>query len=409
MDKKTHELQTVSAESTVPGGSKQLHYMALTAQELEAQELELTKALDISYEELEALVVHCETINSPEGLSQMVIKEVWNRLGEQFGLELTNETLIQAHIRKNPQDNPLANAYSKEIGDKVLQDSKYKQYGRDAKVAHQNGTQEDAYTGHVLGENDKPNIEHVISREEHYGDLRRVQSGETVAEAANDPSNIVVTNENLNKSKGKKSVETYTNPEAMAQRRKQLEENYNKKVNDINTNPNLSEAEKKAQLAEAKRKKDNILAADEDKMKAIDKKARRSKTLRQGKKIAVNTAKKAGKDAIKAVLASVVADFLKKMLKTLIAFFKESGKSFTKLMTDLKRAFIEFTQDIRAQVRKYLNIAKDTIVGTILSEAFAPVLTLFKKAASFVKQGFKFVREVFGYYKKGRKSGQVLC
>lgn len=92
------------------------------AKDLEALELEFSKALDVSYEELEAVVLHRDTINNPEALSQVVINEVWNKVGEQLGLELTNETLIQEYIRNNPQDNPLANSYSKEIGDKVLQD-----------------------------------------------------------------------------------------------------------------------------------------------------------------------------------------------------------------------------------------------------------------------------------------------
>lgn len=259
-----------------------------------------------------------------------------------------------------------------------------------------------------LTERDKPNIDHIISREEHYNDPRRLQSGETVAEAANDPSNIAVTNENLNKSKGKKSVDKYTDSEAMGQREKQLKENYDKKVAEINSNTKLSDAEKKAQIAEAKRKADNILDADEKLMKEKDKKARREKNLRQGKKIAMKTAQKAGKDAIKAVLTSIVVDFLKKLMNTLVKFFKESGKSFSKLMSDLKNAFIEFTQEVTKNVKKYLNIAKDTVVGTIVSEAFAPVLMLFKKAASFVKQGVKFVREVFGYYRKAENRAKTF-
>lgn len=399
MDKDSSQLITLSASSALATGAKK-NELEQKASELEALELELSKALDVSYEELEAVVLHRDTINNPEALSQVVVNEVWNKVGEQLGLELTNETLIQEYIRKNPQDNPLANSYSKEIGDKVLQDSQYKQYGRDAKAAHKEGNLKDEYTGKELTERDKPNIDHIISREEHYNDPRRLQSGETVAEAANDPSNIAVTNENLNKSKGKKSVDKYTDSEAMGQREKQLKENYDKKVAEINSNTKLSDAEKKAQIAEAKRKVDNILDADEKLMKEKDKKARREKNLRQGKKIAMKTAQKAGKDAIKAVLTSIVVDFLKKLMRTLVKFFKESGKSFSKLMSDLKNAFIEFTQEVTKNVKKYLNIAKDTVVGTIVSEAFAPILMLFKKAASFVKQGVKFVREVFGYYRK---------
>lgn len=115
------------------------------AKDLEALELEFSKALDVSYEELEAVVLHRDTINNPAALSQVVINEVWNKVGEQLGLELTNETLIQEYIRKNPQDNPLAKPYSKEIGDKVLQDPRYKQRGRDAKAAHKEGTLKDEY------------------------------------------------------------------------------------------------------------------------------------------------------------------------------------------------------------------------------------------------------------------------
>ena len=50
------------------------------------------------------------------------MNEVWTQFGNQIGLDMTNETLIQAYEREHPE------AYSKEIGDAIMQDEKYVLY-----------------------------------------------------------------------------------------------------------------------------------------------------------------------------------------------------------------------------------------------------------------------------------------
>lgn len=58
-------------------------------------------------------------IGNPDSLGKIIMDEVWTQFGNQIGLDMTNETLIQAYEREHPE------AYSKEIGDAIMQDEKY--------------------------------------------------------------------------------------------------------------------------------------------------------------------------------------------------------------------------------------------------------------------------------------------
>lgn len=58
-------------------------------------------------------------IGNPDSLGKIIMNEVWTQFGNQIGLDMTNETLIQAYEREHPE------AYSKEIGDAIMQDEKY--------------------------------------------------------------------------------------------------------------------------------------------------------------------------------------------------------------------------------------------------------------------------------------------
>ena len=58
----------------------------------------------------------------------------------------------------------------------------------------------DEYTGKNISQNDKVNLDHVVSRKELYENARRQQAGINMEDLANKDKNLKVTNESLNKS-----------------------------------------------------------------------------------------------------------------------------------------------------------------------------------------------------------------
>ena len=205
------------------------------------EELEKTLESELvdSFSDLEMLKEEKNSIGNPDSLGKVVMDEIWSQFANQIGLDMTNETLIQKYDREHPE------TYD-EVSKKVLQDKKFKEKSKELKLQQQEGTLKDAYTGKDLTQNERMNVDHVESRKEIYENKRRKQAGLQTEELANMDENLVATNESLNKSKGKKSVDEFieTREQREADLRKQNEA-ANKKIDESN----MSEAEKKIAIA----------------------------------------------------------------------------------------------------------------------------------------------------------------
>src|SRR4051812_21142690 len=63
----------------------------------------LSKQLEDSFSDLELLENERESIADPDSLGKVVLDEVWKQFGNQIGLDMTNETLIQKYDREHPE------------------------------------------------------------------------------------------------------------------------------------------------------------------------------------------------------------------------------------------------------------------------------------------------------------------
>lgn len=171
--------------------------------DIDELEAKLQSQLEDELSGLEFLEEEREKIGNPDSLGKIIMDEVWTQFGNQIGLDMTNETLIQAYEREHPE------AYSKEIGAAILKDERYQEAHRAMKQQQQQGTLVDAYTGQNLKITDKYNVEHVVPRKEIYDNARRKQSGIETQDLANKAENMVPINESLNKSKKDQSVQQY--------------------------------------------------------------------------------------------------------------------------------------------------------------------------------------------------------
>jgi hypothetical protein len=355
-------------------------YETFDFDELEAK---LEGQLEEELAELNFLQEEKEKIGNPDALGKVILDEVWKQFGNQIGLDLTNETLIQQYDREHPE------TYD-EVGKKVMQDQRYKDANKAMKEQQQSGTLKDEYTGKDIKPSDKANLDHVVSRKELYENQRRKQANLSTEELANKEENLKPTNESLNKSKKEKSTEEYLATREERERKlREQNERANKKIDESN----LSEAEKRALKEENNKRLENKLAADDELMKKADKEARSAINKDIAKGAVKEVGKKAGKDALKAMAVSSLFALLKEVMNGLVRFFKSQVKSFKSFLDEMKQAIKSFFKKITS----VLQTGASSAVGTILSEIFGPIVSTFKKLASLIKQGVSSVMEAVRY------------
>lgn len=86
-------------------------------------EEKLQNQLEEEFSNLEFLKEEKEKIGNPDALGKVILDEVWKQFGNQIGLDMTNETLIQEYNRTHPDESL---EYNKKEGAKILQDKNIK-------------------------------------------------------------------------------------------------------------------------------------------------------------------------------------------------------------------------------------------------------------------------------------------
>ena len=227
-------------------------------------EVKLQGQLEEELADLEFLQEEKEKIGNPDALGKVILDEVWKQFGNQIGLDLTNETLIQEYNRTHPDESL---EYNKKEGAKILQDKKYKDTREEMKRQQEQGTLKDDYTGKDLKPGDSFDVEHVVKRKEIFENQRRKQAGLEASELANKDENMKAVNDSLNRSIKEKSNKEYV--EKREQREKDLiaqNERAKKKIDESN----MSEVEKILAKEEADKRVQNKLDADDDLMMEAD-------------------------------------------------------------------------------------------------------------------------------------------
>ena len=351
--------------------------------DFDEKERELEEELEKVFSDLEMLKEDKEKIGNPDALGKVVLDEVWKQFGNQIGLDMTAETLIQKYDREHPETY-------EEVGKKVMQDERYKEANKEMKQKQQEGNLRDEYTGKDIKQGDKANLDHTVSRKELYENKRRKQANIATEDLANKKENLNATNESLNKSKGKKSVQEMveTREAREAELRKQ-NERANQKIDESN----MSETEKRLAKEKNNKRLQDKLDADDELMKQKDAQARKAINKDIAKGVVKETGKKAGKDALKAMAVQALFDLLKEVMNGMIRFLKAKAKSFKVFLEEMKQAIKNFV----SKLSSFLRTGVTTAVGTIVSEIFGPVVSLFTKLASLIKQGFRSFGDAIAY------------
>lgn len=347
-------------------------------------EEKLQSQLEEEFSNLEFLKEEKEKIGNPDALGKVILDEVWKQFGNQIGLDMTNETLNQKYDREHQGET------YEDVGKKVMQDPKYKEANKAMKEQQQSGNLKDEYTGKNINQNDNSNLDHVVARKELYENARRKQAGINTEDLANKDENLKPTNESLNKSKGAKSVDEYiSGREEREKNLRKQNECANKKIDESN----MSDVEKQKAKEKNNKHLQDKLDADDELMKKADKEARKAINKDIAKGAAKETAKKAGKDALKQMTVSALFSLLKEVMNGFVRFLKNQAKSFKSFLEEMKKAIKSFFENIT----NVLHTGASSVVGTIATEIFDPIVNTFKKLASLIKQGISSIMEAVRY------------
>ncbi|MBP2621466.1 ABC transporter permease [Streptococcus panodentis] len=361
----------------------------------ELEEL-LESQLAISFEELEILKQEKEKISNPDNLGEIVLEEVWNQFANQIGLDLTDETLVQAYDRKNPD------GYTKNVGNSVLQDKSYRDANKQMKQQQREGNLKDEYTGKKLKINDKANLDHVVPRKEIYDNSWRKIADINTKDLANKPENLKATNESLNKSKGAKSNTEYIKGREVREQ-KLIEQN--KRANDkIDKRSGISTVEKKQLKAKNDKKLQDKLDAEDKLMMDSEKSAKKAIYKDIAPKATLNIGKKAGKDALKVMAISSLFALLKEIMNAFIRFLKSKKKSVDSFLEEMKQAIKSFFNKLSS----IFEAGAVSFIGSIISEILGAVGQTFVKFTSIIKQAIASVNQAISYLLNPANKNQTV-
>lgn len=94
-----------------------------------------------------------------------------------------------------------------------------------------------------------------------------------------------------------------------------------------------------------------------------------------------------------AMAVSALFELLKSIMNGLIKFLKEKQKSFMLFINEMKASVKRFISHISS----FVQTGVSSVIGTVISEIFGPIVSMFKKLASLIKQGVKSVIEAINY------------
>lgn len=367
---------------------------------------ELESKLDSELEEqmadLEGLEADREKIENPDTIGHTVMNVVWEQFinqvgvvaGEDFIKEnrgLTLDLRDSAHIQttENFEKGKIAthNYNSKEQLEKNYDRYKNKPHGvyrkekvnpgmdatlKRAGTLHNEGveTVTDIYTGRQIptqtkledGSNNPKAAqrEHVKPSAEVYKNptLQMAYDDDGLAKVINDPENL----------------QGYTT----AERNNRKSDSSAEEMEDRDKNRHWEKANERAE---------EHIKKKEDEGKA--------RLKEEGRKTQKEEALKIGGKALKSVVMGLLASLIKDIIRKLISWFRSGNRKISTFIDSVKKAIKSFVSNLK----EHLLNAGNTLVTTIATAIFGPVIGMIKKAWIFLKQGYKSIKQAIKFLK----------
>ena len=370
--------------------------------DLDELESKLEEELDSQMSELQILKEEHEQINDPGTIGETIKNVVWEQFinqvavvaGEDFIKEnrgLTLDLRDSAHIQttENFADGKIATHNSK-IDYQQRYDDWQSNFQHDENgnvITHTTRTGKEEATLVTGARNpfdkDRPkgsaekgtDMDHTVSAGEIIRDpaANAHLSKEKQIDFANSEANLNEMDASQNRSKGdNKMTDWLDNPNSKGQKPNE--------IFDIS-----EEQEQKYREKDAEARAEYEIRKKEGEQRSID----------TGKQSQKEEAFRIGGKALRAVLMALLADFIKDVIRHLVSWFRSGEKTLTAFISKLKDAVKSFFSNLKA---KLLN-AGNTLMTTIATAIWGPIVNTIKKAWIFLKQGYKSVKDAVLFLK----------
>ena len=121
----------------------------------------------------------------------------------------------------------------------------------------------------------------------------------------------------------------------------------------------------------------------------------KQKTIETGKESRKQEALRISGKALRSILMGFLASLIKDVIRKLIAWFRSGERKFKLFINSVKEAISSFISNIK----EHLLNAGNTLVTTIATAIFGPIIGTLKKAWIFLKQGYKSIKEAIVFLK----------
>ncbi len=376
-------------------------YSNLNLDELEAS---LDADLENSLSDLELLKEDREKIGNPEALSETVMNVVWDQFVNQVGAVAGEEFIrdnrgLKLDLRNSAHIQTTDNFEKGKIAshnDKINYQERYDNW--QSKLAHDENGEIITYTdrsgkpkarlagshvrkpfdeGRPTGSVDQgTDMDHTISAAEIIRDSRanaHLSEKEQIA-FANSEANLNEMNSSHNRSKSDMAMsEWLDNPNSKGQKPDEIFDDLDEEL--------ISSYRKKD--AEARAEYDRVNKEGEKRSVDTGKQSQRQEAVRMGKK------------ALQGIAMGLLAALVKEIFQKFAVWLKSKQKSLSSFISKVKEAISNFVRDLKS----HLKIAAQSAVGALASMIFGPIVRTLQKAWTFIKQGYKSLKEAIAYIK----------
>ena len=382
----------------------QISQIEFDAEDMDFAQLEsqLEAELDSQMEDLKVLEEEHDKIGNPATIGETVKNVVWEQFinqvgviaGEDFIREnrgLTLDLRDSAHIQttENFEKGKIATHNDKIDYQKRYDDWQANfQHDENGDVkTHQtrtgkqeatlvNGARKPFDEGRPTGSVERgTDMDHTVSAGEIIRDpaANAHLSKEEQIAFANSEANLNEMNAGQNRSKGDKSMTDWLdNPNKNGQKPDE--------IFDINE-----------EQKEKYREKDKEARTEYERVKKEGEK----RSIETGKKSQREEAFRIGGKALRSVIMGLLASLIKDIIQKLVAWFRSGKRSFSTFIDSVKLAIKSFLSNLKTHL---LN-AGNTLITTIFTAIFGPVIGMIKKAWIFLKQGYQSVKEAIEFFK----------
>lgn len=139
------------------------------------------------------------------------------------------------------------------------------------------------------------------------------------------------------------------------------------------------------------REKDAEARAEYEKQK----KEGEQRSIETGKQSQKEEAMRIGGKALRSVVMGLLASLIKDIIRKLISWFRSGNRKLSTFIDSIKKAIKSFVSNLK----EHLLNAGNTLVTTIATAIFGPVIGMIKKAWIFLKQGYKSVKDAIKFLK----------